>query len=220
MKDIIIDLQESDTWKIQLTNAINFIAYKDAEKDRVMHSKSDNRKFMSYNDTSEVVDELFDSLRYSYQDNLETSMEGSEFIFDLVQMMYYKCHKLNFRRGGSYIDFPDWIKKKKTTINPKNTDDKCFHYAVTIVSNYEEIKWNLERVSSIKPFINKYKWKGINYLSKIDDWKTFEKSNPTIAPNILYIKEKEICPAYISKINSNCGKQIILLMIPNKKKGR
>ena len=42
------------------------------------------------------------------------------------------------------------------------------------------------------------KWKGINYPSKTDDWKTFEKNNPTIALNILYIKEKEVCPAYIS----------------------
>ena len=36
-----------------------------------------------------------------------------------------------------------------------------------------------------------------------------------MALNILYIKEKEICPAYISKVNSNCEKQIIILMIPN-----
>ena len=43
--------------------------------------------------------------------------------------------------------------------------------------NYEEIKWNPERVSNIKPFINKYSWYGVNYLSKIDDWNTFEKSN-------------------------------------------
>ena len=50
-------------------------------------------------------------------------MRGSDFIFDLVQMMYYKCHKIGFKRGGSYIDSPDWIKKKKATINPKNTDD-------------------------------------------------------------------------------------------------
>ena len=56
--------------------------------------------------------------------------------------------------------------------------------------NYEEIKWNPERVSNIKPFISKYNWKGINCPSKIGDWKTFEKNNPTIALNILYIKEK------------------------------
>ena len=39
-----------------------------------------------------------------------------------------------------------------------------------------------------------------------------------IALDILHIKGKEICPAYISKINSNCEKQIILLLIPNEEK--
>ena len=46
----------------------------------------------------------------------------------------------------------------------------------------------------------------------------FEKNNPTTALNVLYIKEKEICPAYISQINSNCEKQIILLMISDTEK--
>ena len=50
-------------------------------------------------------------------------MRRSDFIFDSVQLMYYKRYKINFKRGGSYVDSPDWIKKKKT-INPKNTDDK------------------------------------------------------------------------------------------------
>ena len=36
------------------------------------------------------------------------------------------------------------------------------------------------------------------------------KNNPTIALNILYIKEKEICSIYISKNDSNCEKQRIL----------
>ena len=89
--------------------------------------------------------------------------------------MYYKCHKVCIIRGSSYIDSADWIKKKKATINPKNTDDKCFLYAVTIALNYEEIESHLERVWSIKTFINKYNWEEINYPSKIDDWKTFEK---------------------------------------------
>ena len=30
-----------------------------------------------------------------YQNSLETSMEEREFIFDSVQLMYYKCHKVN-----------------------------------------------------------------------------------------------------------------------------
>ena len=43
-------------------------------------------------------------------------MKGNDFIFDSVQLMYYKCHKVNFKSGDSYIDSPDWIKKKKSTI--------------------------------------------------------------------------------------------------------
>ena len=34
-------------------------------------------------------------------------MRESDFIFDSVQIMYYKCHKVNFKRGGAYIDSPD-----------------------------------------------------------------------------------------------------------------
>ena len=68
--------------------------------------------------------------------------------------MYYKRHKVDFKRGASYIDSPDWIKKKKATINAKNTDGKCFPYKASVAFNYEKIKWNPERVSNIKPFIN------------------------------------------------------------------
>ena len=42
----------------------------------------------------------------------------------------------------------------------------------------------------MKPFVNKYNWNGIKYPSKIDDWKMFEKNNPTIPLNTFYIKEK------------------------------
>ena len=60
-------------------------------------------------------------------------------------------------------------KIKNETINPKNTDDKCFQYVVTVALNYQEIKWNPKRVSNVKPFINKSKWKGTNYPSILDD---------------------------------------------------
>ena len=49
----------------------------------------------------------------------------------------------------------------------------------------------------MRPFINNYYWEGINYPSKIEDSKRFEKNNPTVALNVLFIKEKDICPAYI-----------------------
>ena len=139
MRKIITDLQNSYTSNIQLTIAINFISSKDVEEECVMHSNSGNIKSTPYSDKNDVIEKLFKSLRSRYQENLETSMKESDFIFDSVQLTYYKCHKINFIRGGLYIYSPDWIKKKKTTINPKNTDDKCFQYAAINALNYEEI---------------------------------------------------------------------------------
>ena len=71
--------------------------------------------------------------------------------------------------------------------------------------NYEpEIIWTL--FSHCKSFINN------TWLENV--W----EKNPTIALDILYTKEKEILPPYISKQSANHEKQIILLMIPNREK--
>ena len=62
LRNIIFDLQSSDTWKIQLIIAINFIFSKDTEQERVMYSVSDNIKFTSYKEANENVNELLESL--------------------------------------------------------------------------------------------------------------------------------------------------------------
>ena len=113
MRNVIINLQKFDSWKIQVTIAIDFLSSKDDDEERVMHSESDNIECMSYDNANEVVNELFESYLSRYQASLETSMKRSDFILDSVQLLYYKCHEINFKRGSSYIDSPDWIKKKK-----------------------------------------------------------------------------------------------------------
>ena len=54
--NMIIDLQNCDTWKIQLTISINFISSKDDKGVRVMHSRSNNIKFTPCNDANELVE--------------------------------------------------------------------------------------------------------------------------------------------------------------------
>ena len=71
--------------------------------------------------------------------------------------MYYKCHKINPNRGGSYVDSPDCIKNIKGTINPINIkDNKCFQYAVTVALNNGKIGKHTERIIKIKPFVNRF----------------------------------------------------------------
>ena len=86
--------------EIQLTIANNFISSIDNDEEHVMHSKSDNIEIMINDEADEVIKELFDSLKNRYQNNLE-SMKGSAFVFDYVQLLCYKCRKLNPSNGGS-----------------------------------------------------------------------------------------------------------------------
>ena len=66
-------------------------------------------------------------------------MEGSSFVFESIDLLYYSLHKISLNRGGSYIDSPNWLKNKKATINPKYEDNECFKYAITASLNHEKI---------------------------------------------------------------------------------
>ena len=50
---------------------------------------------------------------------------------------------------------------------------------------------NPEKITKIKPFINKYNWEeGRNFTSENNDPKKIEKNNVAIAFNVLYAKKK------------------------------
>ena len=126
LNDIINNLKKSDQvsdfnqlililLKIQSTVTINFFSLKDKDEESAMHSKTDNIEIMINDKVDEVIVELFKSLHNSYKNNLEISMKRSEFVFDYVDLLYYKCQEINLNRGGSYIGI-----KKRSTKNKKN----------------------------------------------------------------------------------------------------
>ena len=94
--------------------AINFISSKDSDETRsTIHVKSNNVGIMMGSETDEIIEEFFKSFLQRYQERLEESMKGSEFIFDAVDALYYNLNKISLSRGGSYIDSPEWLKNKK-----------------------------------------------------------------------------------------------------------
>ena len=112
--------------------AINFISSKDSNETRTMHTKSNNVEIMMGSETDEIIKDLFEE----GVEGLEESMRGSDFVCDSIDALYYNLNKVSLSRGGSNIDSPKWLKNKKATINPKNKDDKCFQYALTVALNY------------------------------------------------------------------------------------
>ena len=194
---------------------INFISLKPgSDETRVMYTRSDNEEFMNGDDTNKIIKLLFKSFLQRFEENLQEKMRGSYFEFDGINFFYYNFNKTSIYRDGSYIDSPKWLKDKNSTINPKNNDHKYFQYAATLALNFDNINNHPEKISKIRPFIDQYNWKDIEFPPTNKDWKKFE-SNNKVALNILCIPHntKKIQLAYRSKYNLTYDKQMILLMI-------
>ena len=220
LRELLEEYKQKGEWKVQLTIEVNFISLKPgSDKTRIMYTRSDNIEIIFGDDNDDIIEQLFESLLQKYEENLQNKTRGSEFEFDGVNFLYNDFHKTSINRGGSYIDFPKWLKDKKSTINPKNNDDKCFQYAVTLALNLDKIKKDPERISKIKPFIEKYTWEDIDFPSTSKIGKKFEYNNE-IALNILYVSynTKQINIVYKSKNNLTQKRQIILLMISDGQK--
>ena len=215
LRELIAKYKLNGEWKVQLIAEINFISLKPGSDETcIMHTRSDNIEIMIGKDNDEVIEDLFKSFLQKYEENLQNKMRGSDFEFDDVNFLYYDFNKISLNRSGSYIDSPKCLKDKKSTINLRNNDDKCFHYAVTLALNLDKINKNPQRRSKMKPFIDQHNWKDIDFPSTSKDWKKLELNNQ-IALNILYVTDntRKIQVAYKSKQNLACDEQVILLRI-------
>ena len=108
------------------------------------------------------------------------------------------------------------IGKKEAIIN----GDNDFQNALDDALNYQTIEKDPQRISKLKPYINKYKWKEIEFPPGPKEWGKIERNKKTIAINVLYIPHnaKPISVAYRSEYNNKRRKQTVLLMITNGKK--
>ena len=184
-----------------------------------MHVRSESEEFLSGDDTNEIIKSLFQSFIQRHEESLQNKMKGSDFEFDGINLLYYDFNKTSIYRCGTYIDSPEWLKDKRSTINPKNKDNKCFQYAATLALNIDKINKDPQRISQMKPFIDQYNWKDIEFPPTSKDWRKFELNNKVVL-NILYVPHntKRIQVAYRSKYNLIYEEQIILLMITDGEK--
>ena len=75
----------------------------------------------------------------------------------------YYCFAI---KNLSELNSLEWLQGKKEAIinnnnNNNNNNSNDFQNALDDALNYQAIKTNPERISKLKPYINKYNWKGI-----------------------------------------------------------
>ena len=112
----------------------------DSDEALTMRTKRENIEIMMGSQTDEIIEELLKCLSQRYQEGLEESMRGIEFAFGSLDALYYDLNNISLNRGGSNIDSREWLRIKKTTINPKNNHNKCFlKRSKTIQKEYQNL---------------------------------------------------------------------------------
>ena len=103
---------------MQINMHVNFISSRDTGETRTYYIWSDNVSIMQGKDTNDIIREVFDSFLCNYQKELKIIKE-SDFVFESVDLLDYKLHRVRLKRGGSYIKSPKWLENKKSGYKSK-----------------------------------------------------------------------------------------------------
>ena len=133
---------------MQLVTGINFTKTTD-NSIHTFYTHSGNEEIRLGDNANEITNKLTESLQNNYQKQLLMLRNGSDYVFGSVDSLIIKFHKIDLKRGGSFIKSHKRISDKKATINPKNNDNECLKYAITAALQHHEISNNPDRISKL-----------------------------------------------------------------------
>ena len=212
-------------WSI--ISGLNYSKIKEKELKKILKFKRVDTDFSSYQreweefeqiNTSVALNILFvphdcEEVKLAYKSNYNEhkSQVILLMINDEVNNFYYFAVK-----DLSELNSLGWLHGKKEAIINGDND---FQNALYDALNYQNIEKDPQRISKLKPYINKYNWEGIKFPAGPKEWKKLERNNKTIALNILFVKynTKTVRVEYRSEHNKR-KKQVILLMVTDSKK--
>ena len=182
---MLIDESKAYEQKIQIDICFNVTHISDNR--RITHlSFSDNVICMPSSNTNEISEQLLTSLYKKFEDDLELSGESSSFVYESVEECNIHFHKIDLRRGASFIDTPEWLKHKKVTINPQNENYVyCFMDAATIAFYDRDLGKNRGRISKkLDILVHGFNWNDIDFPASYKDYTTFERLNSNVTLNV------------------------------------
>ena len=95
-------------WKIQINMHVNFISSNDTGEICTIFVWSDNEEIRLGND---IIKGLLNSFLNNYQNEEIVLRNGSNFVFESVELLSYHLHKTSLKRGKSYIKSSEWLIK-------------------------------------------------------------------------------------------------------------
>ena len=90
----------SNEWKIQINMHVNFVSSNDTGETRTIFVWSDNEEIRSGNETDDIIKRLLKSFLTNYQNEEKILRNGSNFVFESVDLLSYHIHKTSLKRGS------------------------------------------------------------------------------------------------------------------------
>ena len=220
--------KDNKCFQWSIISGLNYNKIKEKELKKILKFKRVDTDFSSYqrdwkefeqNNTSVALNILFvphnsEEIKLAYKSNY--NKRKNQVILLMINDEANNCYYFAVK-SLSELNSLRWLRGKKEAIINGDND---FQNALDDALNYQTIEKDPQRISKLKPYINKYNWEGIEFLSGPKNRIKFERNNKTIALNVLYIPHntKTISVAYRSEYNNKRKKQVILLMITDGKK--
>ena len=105
------------------------------------------------NETDDIIKGLINYFLNNYQKEETVLKNGSNFVFESIDLWSYHLHKIDLRRGRSHIKSPECVLNKRATINRKNKDNKCFQYSITVALTHETFKTIQKEYQILNPLL-------------------------------------------------------------------
>ena len=109
---LIDEKKNTSSQKEQLVIAVNLIHL--TKSDRIIfYVKSKNITTAPPDKTDEIIYQLYDSLFKYFEDKLMICRTDSRYVYESIEGLDIHFHKIDLRRGSSYIPSPQWLKAKR-----------------------------------------------------------------------------------------------------------
>ena len=189
--------RDNKCFQCSIISGLNYNKIKEKELKKILKFKGVNTDFSSYqrdwkefeqNNTSIALNILFvsynsEEIKLAYKSNY--NKRKNQVILLMINNEANNCYYFAVKNLSELYSL-GWLRSKKEAIINGNND---FQNALDDALNYQNIERDPQRISKIKPYINKYNWEGIEFLAGSKDWKKFERNNKTITLNIFFIKQ-------------------------------
>ena len=160
-------------------------------------------------DIAEGMQESYMKIVNSFQ---EYCRNGSQWKLSKIKTISLNISKYAPIKGGTYISTPVKIHSKKAVINVKNSDDKCFMWA--ILSALHPVNIHSDRVSQYMKYENILNFRNITFPVKVSDYKNFENVNNIAIMVYKYDCENGVIePLYFTSLEQRTTDPINLLLL-------